>query len=310
MTTILVGVDASDRSDDAIALAQDLASTTGSRIVLAAAAPYPAGALPGETAPPQLADEVVRETEHMLAGKAAALEGTGIEVECVTNAFISPPHLLQSLADAEPADLVVVGSTGTGRAGRVLPGSTGERLLHGAPCPVAVAPAGYRDGARRPPRRIGVALDGSDESRAALQAGVVIASRLGGELEVVTVLHLLRFGAPAAMGGPGYDRTPAQMEATALQRLEAVVTGLPPTVRGTTRLLVGDPVEQLAQHSTELDLLLVGSRGYGPLRAVLLGGVSGRPIRRAACPVIVTPRGVDRPLTDAFASLTTAAAGP
>jgi hypothetical protein len=40
-----------------------------------------------------------------------------------------------------------------------------------------------------------------------------------------------------------------------------------------------------------LDVMVVGSRGYGPLKAVLLGGVSGQVIRSAACPVIVVPRG-------------------
>ena len=53
---------------------------------------------------------------------------------------------------------------------------------------------------------------------------------------------------------------------------------------------VGDPAEILAQASEQLDLLLVGSRGYGPLHSVLVGGVAGRVMREAACPVIVLPR--------------------
>jgi hypothetical protein len=44
----------------------------------------------------------------------------------------------------------------------------------------------------------------------------------------------------------------------------------------------------------------MGSRGYGPVRAVLAGGVSGRVAREAHCPVIVVPRGVDAPLGDLF----------
>ena len=39
-----------------------------------------------------------------------------------------------------------------------------------------------------------------------------------------------------------------------------------------------------------LDVLVMGSRGYGPLHAVLVGGVAGRVVRDAACPVIVLPR--------------------
>jgi hypothetical protein len=37
-------------------------------------------------------------------------------------------------------------------------------------------------------------------------------------------------------------------------------------------------------------MLFVGSRGYGPMHSVLVGGVAGRIVREAACPVIVLPR--------------------
>ena len=57
----------------------------------------------------------------------------------------------------------------------------------------------------------------------------------------------------------------------------------------------GDPVEQLTEASAGLDLLVVGSRRYGPLRSALLGGVSGPLIERAACPVLVLARGVHVP---------------
>jgi nucleotide-binding universal stress UspA family protein len=72
---------------------------------------------------------------------------------------------------------------------------------------------------------------------------------------------------------------------------------LPPGIHPTGSLLEGEPAQCLAEHSHALDLLLTGSRRYGPLRAVLLGGVSGRIIRHAACPVLITPRGVERPLS-------------
>ena len=41
----------------------------------------------------------------------------------------------------------------------------------------------------------------------------------------------------------------------------------------------------------DVDVLVCGSRGYGPIRRVLLGGVAARLIRRAAAPVVVVPRG-------------------
>jgi nucleotide-binding universal stress UspA family protein len=113
-----------------------------------------------------------------------------------------------------------------------------------------------------------------------------------------------RYGAPALVGGPGYDRMRADLEAAGRERLEAAVAELPAPVEPTPTLLAGEPARALAEHSRGLDLLVVGSRRYGPLRAVLLGGVSGRVIRSAACPVVVVPRGRERPL----AALTAAAA--
>ena len=53
---------------------------------------------------------------------------------------------------------------------------------------------------------------------------------------------------------------------------------------------VGDPAHILTEASEQLDLLVVGSRGYGPMHAVMVGGVAGRLVREAACPVIVVPR--------------------
>ena len=63
----------------------------------------------------------------------------------------------------------------------------------------------------------------------------------------------------------------------------------------------------LVERSHDLDLLVIGSRGYGPLHSVLLGGVSGRVIRDAACPVIVVPRGAEVPLGALFATTEAAA---
>jgi nucleotide-binding universal stress UspA family protein len=57
-----------------------------------------------------------------------------------------------------------------------------------------------------------------------------------------------------------------------------------------------DPADSLIRVSEHLDLLVCGSRGYGPLRAVLLGGVSRRVAAEASCPVIVLPRGVESSL--------------
>ena len=55
------------------------------------------------------------------------------------------------------------------------------------------------------------------------------------------------------------------------------------------QVIAGDVVDTLAELD-EVDVLFCGSRGYGPARRVLLGGVSTRLIRRARRPIFVVPR--------------------
>ena len=63
---------------------------------------------------------------------------------------------------------------------------------------------------------------------------------------------------------------------------------------------VGRPADRLIAMTEAVDVMVVGSRGYGPLKAVLLGGVSGQLIRSAACPVIVVPRGAESTVGSLF----------
>ncbi|HEX7609452.1 MAG TPA: universal stress protein [Solirubrobacteraceae bacterium] len=57
-------------------------------------------------------------------------------------------------------------------------------------------------------------------------------------------------------------------------------------------IVAGETVAALEKQSERLDLLVLGSRGYGPLARVLLGSVSRKLANRAHCPVLVVPRGV------------------
>ena len=131
MSKIIVGVDESHGSSDAIALASSLARITGSTLMLVNVFPSP---------PPCRAVERCAATA-LLERLRSSLGDETVEVRAIARA--SPARGLRELARDEDAGLIVVGSTHVGRAGRVLPGSTAERLLHGSPCPVAVAPKGY-----------------------------------------------------------------------------------------------------------------------------------------------------------------------
>jgi nucleotide-binding universal stress UspA family protein len=72
--------------------------------------------------------------------------------------------------------------------------------------------------------------------------------------------------------------------------VQQVVAELDPRAEAETVLLSGDAAEELVRASFSADLMVLGSRGYGTLRGVLLGSVSQRVVRGAACPVMVIPR--------------------
>ena len=76
-------------------------------------------------------------------------------------------------------------------------------------------------------------------------------------------------------------------------RLAEAREAIPDDIEAEATLITGDPVEALVDVAEAPGtLLVVGSRGYGPLRRVLLGSVSTQLVRSAPCPLIVTPRGM------------------
>ncbi len=301
MSTIVIGVDDSTRSEDAVAFVGRLGDAATGHVAVVHAFPY--SDVPSRFPTPSYretlredARELVRRMTDLLAGYAPE------RVKTYVVADTSPAHALDQVAAEEQASLIVVGSTHTGRAGRVLPGSTGERLLHGAPCAIAIVPEGYRTLSQPEIQRIGVAYDATDESRAAVAAAAEAARALGAGLEVIRVVGEEAYGPPALLGGPGHDARRKEVDEHFQRSVEAIAGGLPYNVRGDAVRLAGDPADQLIARSDGLDLMVIGSRGYGPLRAVLAGGVSGRVARGAHCPVIVVPRGVEAPLGELFAA--------
>jgi nucleotide-binding universal stress UspA family protein len=298
VSTILIGVDASERSEDAIAFARRLADASGAHLVLANAYPYSDSPSRASNATYR---EVLRdESLETVRAMRDLLEGFPENRSTIKiTANPSPAHALHTMADVEDAALLVLGSTHTGSAGRVLPGSTAERLIHGSPCAVAVVPTGYRKHVE-PIRRVGVAYNNSPEARAAVFAAAQLARGFDAELVVIGVADPRSYTAPALMGGPSWESTRNDLNRHVQESLDALIAELPTGVTATTKRLTGDPADLLPDYSAHVDVLVTGSRGYGPLRSVLAGGVSGRVLRSAHCPVIIVPRGVETGLGSLF----------
>ncbi|MDA0167449.1 universal stress protein, partial [Solirubrobacter ginsenosidimutans] len=183
----------------------------------------------------------------------------------------SVPRALHAFARDEAASMIVVGSTARGHAGRVLPGSTAERLLHGSSCAVALAPRGYT---RTPVETVAVGFVDSPEGHAALAVAHMLADRSHAKLRVIAALH-----PSSALDAPTAGTTPApegRHRASVEAALSAALNALPTGVEVEPEIHVDDPAEVLLRASAHVELLVCGSRGYGPLRSVLLGGVSRR----------------------------------
>src|SRR5262245_64851867 len=147
MSEIIVGVDGTERGEDAVVFARQLAAFAGARIVLANAFPYED--IRGRVTSLAYRD-TLREASQEVLGAVA--ERYGVEAPARALASTSPARALHELAEDDGSALIVVGSSHVGPARRVLPGSTAERLLHGSPCAVAVVPKGYRETEHAAPR--------------------------------------------------------------------------------------------------------------------------------------------------------------
>ena len=287
---IVTGYDGSDQSRDALDLTRLLAPLLDAEVLVLSVLTY----APAE-ATYAVYERMLRDEETRLAAEARTALSDVSQVETVTIPGVSPPGELHDLAEGRGARLIVIGSTHRGPLGRVLPGTVADRLLAGAPCPIAVAPGGYREHDHSL-ESIAVAFDGSAESKLALTAGTALATAAGAKLALIAVAnpHEALTVAPGAGGWAGMVTTAEGIEHERRRMQTAIddaLASIPDGVRGTGEVTVDiDPASVIVTASQAADLLLIGSRGYGPFRRVLLGGVSSAVIRKSACPVIVTPR--------------------
>ena len=282
-TPIVVGVDGTGSGLDAVALAARLARAIGDPLIVACV-------YPGDTRPSVDTDAVQGPAAEALE---AARELVGeVAGQYRTTPSSSPARGLAALAEQEDAAMVVVGSHRRGAFGRVASGGTAERLLHGSGCPVAVAPRGYRRRDTDKLRRIGVAFVDTPDGHEAVRhaAGLAAASGLPLTLFSVVSVHVNWF-VPEAVW-PEEATVPVEVREDYQEALDRALAGLPDGVQATGELLYGEVVDELSVVGERgVDLLVCGSRGYGPVRRVLLGTVSSVLLRQASVPVLVVPRG-------------------
>jgi nucleotide-binding universal stress UspA family protein len=213
--------------------------------------------------------------------------GTRVESRVLSGTL--PATLAEHAAESH-ASLMVLATHGRTGLSRWLLGSVSERLLRAAPCPVLIARGGPAEG-QPSLRRLLVAVDLSEHSRAALHVAGAIAERLGAELEI-----LYAWAAPFYAAADHFDAELFErIRQSARGELDEFVASaqLPAGLAAQASIVSGTPTERIAERiqASQPDLLVLGTHGHGGFRRLVLGSVAEATVRYAPCAALVVPRG-------------------
>jgi nucleotide-binding universal stress UspA family protein len=266
-TRVAVGVDGSIAAQTAVCWAAAEAALRSATLRVVHAFVWPLFRVP--LGPTEVAPGL-RAAADLVVGEAVELAGKvepAIPIEAEVVEGFPFPVLTE---ESRHADLIVVGSRGLGATLTVLVGSPAVDLVAHAHCPVVVVrPDQLGDSGRR----VVVGYDGSPAAARAVRFGVEYSARHHLDLLVATVAD---------------DGAVTGAELAGL--VASVTDGCRGGVRVTSTVLSGHPAEELVRLSGESPLVVVGSRGRGGFRGLLLGSVSHAVLQHAGCPVAVVPR--------------------
>lgn len=287
VSRIAVGVDGYPEGRDAVTLGRAIAEATGAELMLVAVHLDPLVVLPNGLGYTSLRKEAVERLR-------SARDSLAPDAQIVAETDLSIPRALHRVVRREHRDLLVVGSSRHAAPGHVRIGKRTRQLLCHFECALAIAPRGMR---ARPPallRKIGVGYDGGPESDAAVALATTIANGAGAELRICSVVDdrvpvLLRspLGELIAM-----EWAEAISEEERRLRVQAVRAAAALEGTPTPEVHRGRPADALLAFSGDVDLLVIGSRRWGPVARVLLGSTGEALLHDAACPVVAVPRPV------------------
>jgi nucleotide-binding universal stress UspA family protein len=271
LRTVLIGTTLEDDSDRIVRSALAVARTAGARIYL-----IHAQELTGSC------EERLRQQVERLGIDEAELAGAGV--------LEGAPHrVLVDTAQMVGADLIVVGATGSGPLAAELLGSTADRVLRKATCPVLLV----RGELRVPPRRVLAPVDLSTLSADAFRCGLHLLAQLGasGEIEVRAVHALSFVEALEPRRRKDGEVSFEQAERSSAEELGRFVlenrADAPFDVE--TAVLPGEArfeiLRELREHP--VDLVVLGTHGRGGLDRLMLGSVASAIARKAPCSVLL-----------------------
>ncbi|HEY7933330.1 MAG TPA: universal stress protein [Solirubrobacteraceae bacterium] len=283
---VIVGVDGQPSGHDAIVLAAQLMDPDG-QLSLANIHHY------DEAISSALGTDQLTSKLHLKSMELLEHERTAASIDALLLSEPAPSTGagLHHLIETHHADLLVIGSCRRGFIGRIFLGDDTRAALSGAACAVAVAPSGYAHSVESDQIAvIGVGYDGSAESDQALALARSLARMHGARIQALMVMGI----PPSACMQPeplGFGLT---APFASLETLDAVLDCAKEQMDALQEVeghaVWGLAGEELAAFSGQVDLLVVGSRQYGPLQRLMLGSASKHLVRTARCPLLLAVR--------------------
>ena len=284
MRTFVVGIDGSEESVDALRWTRALAGGED-RVRAVMVWTYPVavggGVDYGAGMPPAIPYEELEASARIRLDEIMAMIGDA--AEGLTGELVMSPSPGAGLIEAaQGADLLVVGTRRHSTLDRMFLGSVAIQCAQRAPCAFIAVPASP------PPVGdiVAVAVDGSDSSPPALRWAAAVAARRGARLRVITAWEHAGWSV-----GAGEARPDRADDDHALEQLRAAVEEIVPGAAASAEYRPVHADKHVASHLVEAadgaGLLVVGSRGRGGFRGLLLGSVSQRCLESSPIPVAV-----------------------
>ena len=270
-----------------------LACSWRASLTVLSVAEFPPGLNPDYQVNQQYLADLLKNASSQLGDLKGRAERRGIAVTTRVATGI-PSEEVITAARAEDSDLIVVGTRGKTGLAHVLLGSTAERVIRGAPCPVLTvrmeqADAEQKEGVPSMPvtlERILVPVDFSDCSLDALEYAAVVAQQAKASLLLLHVLEPVSYGLDFTLG---HSRTREQVRETWTKRLEELAASLKVRqVPVESQLRGGLPADSILDSARTLpcDLIVIGTHGRRGISHAFSGSVAEAVLRKALCPVL------------------------
>jgi len=293
ITRILLATDFSRWARRAEDYACALACSWKATLTVLSVAEFPPGLNPDYPVNQQYLADLLKTASSQLVDLKGRAELRGIVVTTRVATGI-PSEEVIAAARAEDSDLIVVGTRGKTGLAHVLLGSTAERVIRGAPCPVLTvrmeqADAEQGEGAPSMPvtlERILVPVDFSDCSLDALEYAAVMAQQAKASVMLLHVLEPVSYGLDFDLG---HFRSRKDVRESWTKRLEELAADHQrPNMPIEYRLRGGFPSDSIldAAQTLPCDLIVMGTHGRRGISHTISGSVAEAVLRKARCPVV------------------------